>query len=146
MRTRYDVYDLDDALERFDFATCQRFLADAYWTPGISRVEVERGFRNSSLVVGAFAAQLQVGCLRVVSNRTRFAFLMDVYVNAAHRGRGLGRALVRSALEHPDLALVTKWALVTLDAEGVYAPLGFGPLAHPERWMTRETQRPWLSP
>jgi len=141
MRMHHRECELDDDLGRFDFSVCHRFLTASYWTPGIAAVEVERGFRNSALAVGAYAEGRQVGCLRVVSDRTRFAFLMDVYVDAAWRGRGIGRALVRFALEHLDLALVSRWALVTLDAHEVYGALGFGPLAHPERWMTRETSR-----
>jgi hypothetical protein len=52
--------------------------------------------------------------------------------------------MVRFLLEHPDLSLVYRVALVTNDAHGTYAALGFGPLAHPERWMTLERKRSWL--
>jgi ribosomal protein S18 acetylase RimI-like enzyme len=145
MRTRHADYLLDDTLDAFDFAACHHLLSGAYWSTGITRRDVEHGFRNSTIVVGAYSGATQVGCARIVSDKTRFAFVMDVIVAEDHRRRGLGRAMVRFLLEHPELALVYRFALVTNDAQGVYAGLGFGPLAYPERWMTLEKKREWLS-
>ena len=135
---------LDDALPRFDFDRCHAWLTGAYWSLGITRAEVERGFRLSTLVVGAYCGSRQDGCLRVVSDLTRFAYVMDVFVDPARRGAGLGRALVRFALEHPSFELVQGWMLATHDAHDVYRPLGFGELPHPERWMRLGRQRAWL--
>jgi len=45
--------------------------------------------------------------------------------------------LMRRLLEHPELARVRRWALVTGDAHGLYERFGFGPVDDP-RWMTRE--------
>lgn len=144
MQTRHQDIELDDALERFDFARCHGWLTDAYWSIGISHVEVERGFRHSTLVVGAYRDGEQLGCLRLVSDRTRFAYFMDVFVDPSARGNGLGRAMVRFALEHPDLALVYRWVLATNDAHDVYRALGFGEIDHPERWLTLGRPRQWL--
>ena len=74
----------------------------------------------------------------------RFAYFSDVFVDPAARGVGLGRAMVRFALAHPDLALVYRWLLATDDAHGVYRALGFVELDHPERWLTLGSTRPWL--
>ncbi len=71
----------------------------------------------------------------MVSDRTRFAWLEDVFVDSAHRGRGLGRAIVKFALEHPDLGDVENWLLGTLDAHGVYEKLGFTAPKEPQRLM-----------
>jgi GNAT superfamily N-acetyltransferase len=135
---------LDDDLQRFDFERCHAWLTGAYWSPGITRAEVERGFRLSTLVVGAYCGARQDGCLRLVSDLTRFAYVMDVFVDPEQRGRGLGRALMRFALDHPSLELVQRWVLGTNDAHEVYRPLGFSELPDPERWMTLKRQRPWL--
>ncbi|HEX6765078.1 MAG TPA: GNAT family N-acetyltransferase [Polyangiaceae bacterium] len=136
MNTQHEGYTLSDELERIDFAKVTDWLAGSYWSPGIGRVEVERGARHSSLVIGAYAASDgQVGYARVASDRTRFGFVMDVFVEPRHRGKGLGRAMVRFAIEHPEHVPVYRWLLATEDAHGVYAKLGFGPLTHPDRML-----------
>ena len=144
MRAPHGDYEIDDALERIDFARCQAWLTGAYWSVGITRADVEHGFRHSALVVGAYRAGEQSGCLRIASDRTRCAYIMDVFVEPSARGLGLGRAMVRFALEHPDLALVSRWALGTNDAHGVYRALGFGELDRPENWLTLHRKRDWL--
>lgn len=145
MRSRHGDYVLDDSFGALQLGVCQGLLAASYWSPGITSPDVEHGFRHSTVVVGAYAGAVQVGCARVVSDKTRFAFIMDVIVAEEHRKRGLGRAMVRFLLEHPELSLVYRVALVTYDAHGVYAGVGFGPLTHPERWMTLERKREWLA-
>jgi GNAT superfamily N-acetyltransferase len=73
--------------------------------------------------------------LRVVSDNTTFAWVCDVIVDDAYRGRGVGRAMVRFAQQHPDLQGLRRWILATRDAHGVYADCGFEPIINPERWM-----------
>ena len=145
MRLCHSGFVLDDRLERFDFARCHAWLSASYWSQGIPEVEVERGFQRSQLVAGAYEAGAQVGCLRLVTDFTRFAYVMDVFVAEPCRGRGLGRALVRFALSHPELSLVYKWALATADAHAVYRQAGFHDLLAPERWLSLERPRTWLS-
>ena len=58
-------------------------------------------------------------------------------MDETERGRGLGRRLVRWFLDHPDFAGLRRFGLVTADAQGVYAALGFHPPVRPERWMER---------
>ncbi len=145
MRVLHQGIALDDRLERFDFERVHGWLTTSYWSLGISRNEVERAFRRSSFGAGAYTDGVQVGCLRLVTDFTRFAYLMDVFVAPEARGRGLGRALVRFALTHPDLSLVSKWTLATQDAHGVYAHVGFHALSEPQRWMSLERPRAWMS-
>lgn len=135
----HDKYEITDDQSRLDFDLIHSWLTDTYWSPGISRPKVEQGARHSSVVIGAYAGEppgmRQVGYCRVVSDRTRFAWLADVFVDPHHRGCGLGRAIVDFALSHPDLADVHNWLLGTKDAHGVYAKLGFKALEEPHRFM-----------
>ena len=133
----YKDYELDDSIARTDFAVVHAWLSSTYWSPGISLETVQRGARNSALVVGAFCADTgaQAGFLRVVSDTTRFAWICDVFVDPAHRGKGLASTMVRFAVNHPDLADVTRWILATRDAHDVYRSVGFEPLPEPSRWM-----------
>lgn len=119
-----------------DWARVHSWLASSYWTPGIVLERIKRAAENSALVLSAFQNEVQVAFLRVVSDRTRFAYLCDVWVDAPHRGRGLARHMVQAALNHPDFANCS-WLLATQDAHGVYAKLGFTPLPNPERFMVR---------
>ena len=128
-------YEIDDGFARLDFPSLERWLTAAYWSPGIRMPEILKGARNSALNLGCYRGGEQVGYLRVASDRTRFAYIMDVYVDEGHRKRGLARALVKTAMEHPDLADVYTWLLATRDAQAVYAQAGFGPLPEPGNWM-----------
>ena len=136
-------YRLSDDLTRIDFEKVTGWLAATYWVPGIGREEVERAARHSSLVVGAFTDDGEpAGYARVVSDKTRFAYLMDVFVAEYHRRKGLGQALVKFAMAHPEHLSVYQWLLATRDAHPVYGSVGFKPLAHPERWMMNQRERP----
>ena len=135
MIVRHGEYEIDDSLERIDLERVYGWLTAAYWSPGVSREVVERAARHSSLVVGAYMNGVQVGYLRVVSDKATFAWVCDVYVDEVHRGRGLGRAMVRFALAHPEHQGLRRWLLATRSAHGVYQACGFEALDEPERWM-----------
>jgi GNAT superfamily N-acetyltransferase len=78
----------------------------------------------------------------VITDRTTFAYLADVFILPAHRGQGLSKALVATILEHPELQGLRRWMLVTADAQGLYQQFGFTPAPHPERYM--EIHRPGM--
>src|SRR5258708_38831256 len=73
---------------------------------------------------------------RFVTDYATFAWLCDVFVDAAHRDRGLGTFLVDTAVGHPDVRGVRQ-ILAAEPGRSLYARFGYGPLAHPERWMDR---------
>ncbi len=133
-------FTIRESIDAMDFERVHAWLAATYWTPGILRETVERAARHSALVLGAFDADgIQIGYARLVSDHTRFAYLCDVIVDETHRGGGIGQAMVRHMLEHPEFATVRTWTLATRDAHTVYAPLGFlpvvDPVSRPDDWM-----------
>ena len=129
------IYEIDDDPGRLDFDVLERWLSQTYWSPGIRKDEIRKAALNSTLAVGCYAGSGQVGTLRLVSDKTRFAYIMDVYVDGNHRNRGIARDMIRFAMERPDLRDVYQWLLATQDAHAVYRGLGFEPLPNPERWM-----------
>jgi ribosomal protein S18 acetylase RimI-like enzyme len=131
----HDIYEFDDDILRLQYPVLEKWLSQAYWSPGIREAEIRQGAENSTLNLGCYAEGKQVGYLRVVSDKTRFAYLMDVYVDEAHRRQGMAEAMTRFAMEHPDLLDVYLWLLGTRDAQAVYAKVGFGPLPAPQNWM-----------
>src|SRR5262245_6859153 len=77
------------------------FLVRSYWSPGIPREFVVRAMDNS-LCFGLFHEATQVGFARVVSDRASFAYLADVFVLEAWRGRGLSKFLMECIGAHPE--------------------------------------------
>jgi ribosomal protein S18 acetylase RimI-like enzyme len=123
-------------LDFIDFATAAMWLRDTYWSPGITKEEVVFGAKNSTLVIGGFdETGAQVSYMRVLSDKVRFAYLMDVVVDPKLRRQGIGTSMVRFAMERKEFSLVYKWLLCTNDAQGVYAKLGFAALDAPETYM-----------
>ena len=131
-RTRYRI---EEGTECVDFKRVHGWLTESYWSPGVTREQVEKAARYSSLVVGCYLDEETVGFLRVVSDRVRFAWIADVFVADEHRGKGLATAMVRFALDHPEHRDVAVWTLATRDAHEVYARCGFQPMDQPERGM-----------
>jgi ribosomal protein S18 acetylase RimI-like enzyme len=135
--------DISADQNRLRMDDIQGMLSKTYWSPGITKNEIAKGIRNSALVVGAYdAGGRQVGFCRVISDKTRFAYLLDVIVAEDCRHRGIGQEMVRFAMAHPELSDVYQWLLKTSDAHGVYGKCGFAPLEDPERWMGRMQPRP----
>jgi GNAT superfamily N-acetyltransferase len=127
--------EIDDNISRIDFERVHQWLANSYWSPGVARERVEKAARNSAVVVGAYAEGRQVGYLRVVSDKTTFAWVCDVIVDDSFRGRGVGQAMVRYAQEHPELQGLRRWILATRDAHGVYEKCGFNRVQDMDKWM-----------
>lgn len=126
--TRHGPFELDDDPRRVDRDAVWRYLStDAYWARWRERDHVERQIDGAWRVVGAYdAGSTMVGFGRAVSDGVAFAYLADVYVEPAVRGRGLGLALVRFMIDDSP-GHEFRWALHTLDAHGFYARFGFAP-------------------
>ena len=134
----YDI-SLDPA--RIDLGATHAFLARTYWAKDIPLSTLRKAIAHS-LCVAAFAGGEQVGFARLVTDYATFAYLADVYVLEAHRGRGLSRRLVAALLGHPETQGLRRLMLVTRDAHGLYGKFGFTELAHPARVM--ELHRPGI--
>jgi GNAT superfamily N-acetyltransferase len=117
-----------------DVRAIHDFLARSYWSPGVPIGVVEKAIANS-LCFGLFHGRDQVGLARVITDKATFAYLADVYVLEAHRGKGLSKWMLEVIRGHPDLQGLRRFMLATSDAHGLYAQFGFTPLANPSRMM-----------
>jgi predicted N-acetyltransferase YhbS len=127
-------YQLDDDPDRLDRDAVVTFLTtEAYWNRSRSAADIIRQINSAWRCVGLYAADgAQAGFARVISDGVALGYLADVYVLMAHRGRGLGLALVREVVEsQPDW----RWMLHTADAHTLYAKLGFRPA--PDSYLER---------
>ena len=129
---------------RLDRDTIHRFLAGSYWAREIPRATVDRAIEGA-VCFGVYedASGAQVGFARVVTDRSTFAYLADVFVVESHRGRGLATWLMEVIRAHPDLQGLRRWMLATRDAHGLYRKAGFREIAHPERLMEIVAEDPY---
>jgi GNAT superfamily N-acetyltransferase len=131
------AYSISTDRARLDVALIHRYLSTStYWAQGRPLEVVERSLENS-LAFGIYEGAAQVGFARVITDYATFAWLADVFVLEAHRGRGLGKWLMEVVVSHPRLQGFRRWLLATKDAHELYRPLGFDELKRPERFMER---------
>jgi len=130
-------YLISDDPARLDVDAIHAYLSRSYWAEGIPREIVARSLANS-LGLGIYTTTgEQVGLVRVISDYATFAYLCDVYVLEAHRGRGLSKAAMHALTTHPRLQNLRRQHLVTQDAHGLYRQFGFSLVANPERHMEK---------
>jgi|SRR6187399_2347993 GNAT superfamily N-acetyltransferase len=130
------MIELDDDKGRIDVSRVHAWLASSYWSPGIEREVLERAFAGSHCL-GAYREGQLVGFARAITDHATFAWIADVWVEEAERGKGVGRRMVQWFIEHPRFKGIRRIALTTADAHEVYAALGFTPLLRPQRYMER---------
>ena len=121
---------------KLDLDRVHAFLTASYWAEGVSRKTVERSIENS-IPFGVYCDGEQAGFARVISDLASYAYLADVYIDEAFRGRGLAKLLIRAVMAHPELQGLRRWILGTRDAHGLYRQFGFTELQRPERWMEK---------
>lgn len=128
-------YELDDDRARLDREAIHAYLGGvSYWAKGRTRERQDELIDKSERVVGLYKEGAQIGFARAVDcDGAGFVYLADVYVLEGHRGRGLGRELVREIVERGDFA-GRRWVLHTRDMHALYRQFGFGPN---ERLMQR---------
>jgi hypothetical protein len=102
-------YSIEDGFNSMDFRRVTEMLTTAFWSPGIQIDEVIHGATHSALVAGVFDSQhRQIGYARVISDMTRFAYILDVIVDEGCR---------------------------TKDAHEVYKKVGFKVTERANDWM-----------
>lgn len=142
-----DIFNINRCVVSFsydnmDFTKVTSMLSTAYWSKDIKIDEVKKGASNSALVTGIFYKNEQIGYARVISDKTRFAYILDVFVDDNYRKKGIGQLMINSILSNKDLKDVYQWVLITRDAHSVYSKSGFKALANPDKWMQIINERP----
>ncbi|MBL8018416.1 MAG: GNAT family N-acetyltransferase [Leptospirales bacterium] len=129
-------FSVDTTLARLDFQLIHKWLSNTYWARGMSLARIQKGFKASTVVAGAYLRSGQlIGVARCVSDTTRFGYIADVFVDPALRGKGVAQKLVKRLMEEPKVKDVEHWYLITKDAQPLYQKLGFKVFDKPERFM-----------
>jgi len=110
------------------------FLTQSYWSKGISKQTVKQAIENS-LCFGAFIDNKQVAFARVITDKTSFAYLADVFVLEEYRGVGISKSLMAQVTMHPELQSIRRFLLCTADAHKLYEKFGFSSIETPEFFM-----------
>ncbi|MET7655980.1 MULTISPECIES: GNAT family N-acetyltransferase [unclassified Streptomyces] len=130
-------YEISTDPARIDVERVHHWLStDAYWALGREREKHDRAI-TGSLNFGVYdtASLEQVAYARIVTDLATFAWLCDVYVDPAVRGKGIGTALVAAVRDHLRPYGLRRILLATHDAHGVYEQVGFESLEKPDQWM-----------
>lgn len=120
-----DNYCISTDRNKLDIDVIYNYIAfESYWARGIPKEVVERSIANS-ICFGLYKDGVQIGFARVVSDKATFAYLADVFVLPAHRGKGLSKWLMETIHAHPELQNLRRWWLGTKDAHGLYEQFGW---------------------
>ena len=118
-------YTISTDRQRLDIAVIHGFLVHSYWARDRTRERVVQSIEHS-LPFGLYHLEKQVGFARVLTDYVVLAFLADVFVLEAHRGKGLGTWMVEVITTLPELGGIRRWLLGTRDAHKLYRQFGFG--------------------
>jgi len=121
---------------KLDVLFIQNFLKDIYWAAGRTMEEVQTTI-DSSFCFGIYLDEKQIGFCRVITDYVVFAYVMDVFIDENHRGKGYSSILINAMMNEPKLQEVKIWRLATSDAHFLYEKFGFNSLAHPEKMMEK---------
>jgi len=122
---------------RLQLDVIHKYLSEeSYWATERTREQTERAIKNS-LPFGAYKGENLIGFARVVTDYATFAYLGDVFILPKFQSGGLGKFLMKTIVEHPELQDFRRWILATKDAHTLYEKFGFSALRHPARWMEK---------
>ena len=130
---RRDGFTISTDHAHLDRDVIWHYLHDeSYWAKGVPRDVCERSI-DASLNFGLFEGTpgrdaTQIGFARVVTDGATFAWLCDVFVLPAYRGRGLATWLMATITAHPALQGQRSFVLATRDAHALYAKFGWKPV------------------
>jgi GNAT superfamily N-acetyltransferase len=119
---------------RLDINFINEFISNSYWAKGRT-IETMQTCIDNSLNFGVYLQYRQIGFARVVTDFGQFAYIMDLFIEEKHRGKGYSKELMKYIIEFDKLKKVKVWRLATSDAHDLYKKFGFAPLAKPENLM-----------
>lgn len=137
MEWQNEEFTINTDRERLQIEVIHGFLSEeSYWAKERTLDQTVKAIENS-LCCGVYCGEKQIGFARVVTDYATFAYVGDVFILDAYRGRGLSKWLMETIVSHPELQNLRRWILATKDAHSLYEKYGFAELRFPERWMER---------
>lgn len=128
-------YTIIEGTENIALDEVMPLLSQTYWASDRPREVVERSMKSSQCYGVRSETGKLVGFARVITDFATNLYLCDVIIDSAHRGCGLGKALVSYVLSADEYKGL-KGLLMTKDAHWLYEKYGFK--AAEKRVMIRE--------
>lgn len=92
-----------------DIPTLHRALLRKYICHAPSLDTLEKSFANSLNFAVLTATGDLAAYARVITDRSTFAHLADVFVLDEHRGQSLSKLLIQAIFAHPDLQTISRF-------------------------------------
>jgi len=122
-----------------DIDAIHDYLSRSYWAEKVPKQIVATAIENSLCFAVVYQNEQgdseQIGFARMITDFATMAYLADVYILEAHRGKGLSKKVMAEIIAHPKLQGLRRILLATSDAHGLYEQFGFKKLAAPEIFM-----------
>lgn len=98
-------------------------LHKTYWADQRPTEAIVKSIENS-FCLGVYYNNTQIGFARLVSDYATMYWLCDVIIDEDHRGKGLGKELIRIVVESDEFKDL-RGILATKDAHELYQQYGF---------------------
>lgn len=115
------------------------FLSTSYWAKGRTKEQIEKSIIHSECY-GIYEGRQQIGFARMITDQVVFTYLLDVFIDEAHKGNGYGKMLMDYISKDSILADVKLWYLRTKDAHGLYKQFDFKFLEDANTSMEKRTK------
>ena len=123
MDWKYQDYIITDDRLKANPERVKNLLSESYWAKNRSIETIKKTIENS-ICISVFFDNKQIGFARIVTDYAVFAWIADIIIEESHRGKGLGKEIMRIIQEH-SLIPNSVQVLRTKDAHGLYEKFGF---------------------
>ena len=108
-------------------AEIRRLYSEVGWTAYTQNMPaLERGFKNSLLVLAAYEDDRLLGIIRVVGDGSTIVFVQDILVFPGEQRKGVGTALLKAVLDrYPEVRQIEQTTDNTPKTVAFYKSLGF---------------------
>jgi N-acetylglutamate synthase-like GNAT family acetyltransferase len=117
-------FEVSTDRSRLDLSAVLALIRGTNWGHALTGELLRRAVDNS-VCFGVYSGAPTIGFGRVVTDLATYGYLTDVVIGPEYRGRGLGGWLTECMVGHPELQGLRRLALLTRDAESMYARAGF---------------------
>ena len=138
-----ESYQIVSELSEQQISELTDLYRNEFWSQNRTRQDVAKMLVASDIVIGLVdECDHLIGFIRVITDFVYRAFIFDVIVKPTHRNQGLGKKLLDSVVDHPQLQSVEYLGLYCLpEMVSFYERWGFTT----ELWELQLMARPLLA-